>query len=418
MSVQRSCLLLAIRCCAAIVTSRRVLLADVAVTNAIFYRPDRWRPVGSGRLANCTSCVVQAFLPVGGEGETTTTEADPLVIASIHLDAQKEDRRVRQLQRCLEQALSCAPATRQLSCVVAGDFNCELFDGSCVRAFLAGVDLEADGARALSSPPSEAEHVENRKRECASALRLSPDVPPSKEQLHSWDELHASATTFVRDRFLALRRLDTGCTRATYDHDEDLPATSDRAERRMRLWRLDHMLYTAPTLAPRARWSTLEDDERSAATGLPNDRVPTDHLPIAAAFARRAAPRLGPAAEEGLIRALEGLAAAQREATRAHGEEAARTRRALEKVHAATEDGEATGDADAKPAKRPKKKPHPDIIRHVRESRAALKTLKAEQRRQREEFIGSKTVLEKMVLQHHLGEGRTCAEWVESGQSP
>jgi hypothetical protein len=58
----------------------------------------------------------------------------------------------------------------------------------------------------------------------------------------------------------------------------------------MSLWRLDHILYTPSTLAPLARWATLEDDESSCLIGLPNDRVPTDHLPIAASLEMRGHP--------------------------------------------------------------------------------------------------------------------------------
>jgi hypothetical protein len=53
----------------------------------------------------------------------------------------------------------------------------------------------------------------------------------------------------------------------------------------MESWKLDNMLYTSDRLSPLARWSTLEADSESCATGLPNAKCPSDHLPIACIFA-------------------------------------------------------------------------------------------------------------------------------------
>mmetsp|Transcript_19159 Transcript_19159/g.35271 ORF Transcript_19159/g.35271 Transcript_19159/m.35271 type:complete len:108 (+) Transcript_19159:1-324(+) len=63
------------------------------------------------------------------------------------------------------------------------------------------------------------------------------------------------------------------------------------------------------------------------------------------------------------------------------------------------------------------KKPSPEFIELVRHSRTMKKELKAEQRMQRQNFISERTILERMVLQHSLGDNLTCARWVESGQA-
>eukprot|EP00579_Thalassiosira_antarctica_P011401 CAMPEP_0201921908 /NCGR_PEP_ID=MMETSP0903-20130614/10107_1 /ASSEMBLY_ACC=CAM_ASM_000552 /TAXON_ID=420261 /ORGANISM="Thalassiosira antarctica, Strain CCMP982" /LENGTH=266 /DNA_ID=CAMNT_0048458945 /DNA_START=153 /DNA_END=949 /DNA_ORIENTATION=- len=87
--------------------NRRVLLADVAITNAIFYRSDKWIPNEKCSASSSTTCVVQSFLPIDGE-RGNDIDSDPIVISSIHLDAQREEKRVQQLQRCLEQSIACS----------------------------------------------------------------------------------------------------------------------------------------------------------------------------------------------------------------------------------------------------------------------------------------------------------------------
>jgi hypothetical protein len=119
-----------------------VLLSDVAVKSAIFYKSGRWDFVvpprasasatatpddedndGGGGLMGMvavgatTACVTGAFcervLVGGGVGGSNgdnandaagTKDADPPVVAvtSIHLDAQSEERWVHQLSACLE----------------------------------------------------------------------------------------------------------------------------------------------------------------------------------------------------------------------------------------------------------------------------------------------------------------------------
>jgi hypothetical protein len=90
----------------------------------------------------------------------------------------------------------------------------------------------------------------DRARECALALRLPQGLRPSGGGKYArWD----------------------GC-------------------RAMARWRLDHILYTLSMLAPLARWAMLEDNKRLCLVGLPNDRIPTNHLQISALFEMRGHP--------------------------------------------------------------------------------------------------------------------------------
>jgi hypothetical protein len=88
----------------------------------------------------------------------------------------------------------------------------------------------------------------------------------------------------VQDHCISVNRVDTGPTRCAYEHTTTT-STTPTEERRMESWKLDNMLYTSDRLSPLARWSTLEADSESCATGLPNAKCPSDHLPIACIFA-------------------------------------------------------------------------------------------------------------------------------------
>jgi hypothetical protein len=61
----------------------------------------------------------------------------------------------------------------------------------------------------------------DREREYASVLRLPPGLRPLGGKIHDWDGLHDLASEFSRRNDLELRWVDTGCTRAVYDHDYD-----------------------------------------------------------------------------------------------------------------------------------------------------------------------------------------------------
>ncbi|KAL7540585.1 hypothetical protein ACHAXR_010218 [Thalassiosira sp. AJA248-18] len=385
--------------------NRRVLLADVAITNGIFYRADKWSPIckkeGGIGANNTTSCVTQAFLPVDSE-QGNDIDNEPIVITSIHLDACSEEKRVQQLQRCLVQSISYSTTPYIPPCVIAGDYNAELFKGSCVNAFLAKHD-EPDG------------NISLRKKECRAALRLPSSVHLSEDQMDDWDALHNCVTKFIHHRFLTLDRIDTGCTRVAYDHDEDPSTLSDQNQRAMAQWRLDHILYTPSTLMPLGKWSTLEDDEHSRKVGLPNDSVPTDHLPISALFEMQPHPRLSEESKETLTELFTEMENKQILELETMNTEAEQKRVDLEHKHGEKKKDELI-ETQPQPTKSKKKKVRPpmEIIQHIQMSREMIRELKRKHIAERGRFISSLTMLEKMVLQSILGRDITCIEWAES----
>ena len=100
-----------------------------------------------------------------------------------------------------------------------------------------------------------------------------------KRQLEAWAELRRIARFDIQRTLRSglLGRVPTGATRCGYDHE--VPNSTA-----MRAWSLDHLLYSPATLAPVARWATLEADAASLASGLPNENWPSDHLPVAASL--------------------------------------------------------------------------------------------------------------------------------------
>lgn len=351
--------------------NRRVLSSDSAITNAIFYQEQKWATCNDRDMIADNTCVIQSFVPSG------ESDAEPITISSIHLDANDEEKRVLKLQRCLELAPKFSPL------VIAGDFNAEMLAGSCCHALLSSEDLQQTSQ---PLPPIDSEQL---KIECTKALRMPVNSSPPQDEMTKWREMYDSARKFANEQHWNLSRADTGPTRAAFDHDKD--------SREMAQWRLDHILYTSTTLTPIARWSTLEDDEYSRTLGLPNDKVPSDHLPIAVVFERRNHVRLSSEARRGLIDRIKSMDAR-------HGEEQANLAEdSAEKLSLLK--GQSSNEHEAYGEKKKKRqKPSPAIMEQIRSGRAAMKVLKRSQSAEREGLMSGLTVLEKMELNHYHGD--------------
>jgi hypothetical protein len=398
--------------------NQRVLQKDAAVTNAIFYRSDKWTPISSScSIGSTTNCVMQEFVSATDDLEDTGNTVQPqhIVIVSIHLDAKSEEKRVQQLQKCLELCAKCSQSHIP-PIMIAGDYNCELFRGSCVHEFLANNGNE-QSTHELHNGQSTVQDVEN---ECSNALRLPADSIPTRDQMQSWNELRDNVANFITDNCLVLRRVDTGTTRVAFNHDDELEddaicdttSSSKTTKRRtMEQWHLDHIMYTSLTLNPIAKWTTLEDDAYSAKVGLPNMNVPTDHLPIAAVFKLKIHPRLDENVRSKLIADINLLEQRHCKELVNLQTDLDRTRLELEQKHATVNHSDP---ADQK-KKKAKKKPPPEVIEHIRISRAAKKELKTKHRAERHELVKDLVVLERMEIQQYFN-GLSCRSWVENGR--
>ena len=452
----------------------RVLHVDAPVTNAILYDRRRWRPAiyddgdendGASSSKNTTTCVTMAFRPANDgiaphdvdvdDGDCDGDNDDVIVVSSVHLDARSEEKRANQMKRCIEISLGrwwmCASTSTSTTMtttttnvphpprfIIAGDFNSELFDGSCIKAFLldggtdGGYDATTIGgtdSSARSPPTTTLSSVEasssdyNRRRECASALRLPSGTHPSAEQMRTWDALYDSVNDFVRSNEMSLCRIDTGCTRAAYDHDDTSSSSTTTSDvnrgRTMAQWRLDHILYTPSTLIPLGRWATLEDDEHSRTVGLPNERIPTDHMPIAAIFEKRSHPRLSNESRRMVIESRKEIEGRHLSELKTEEDRIKRRGAELERQQGGgdrVELGGARRSMDMKKAMTKKKlPPSAEMIEHIRSGRAAVKQLKTRQRMERQVFVDNMDISEKMVLLHSMGKNRTCSQWVDTG---
>lgn len=375
--------------------NQRVLLTDVAVTNAIFYKSSRWVPVSRIKTNddndNTTTCTTQAFRSVD-------EDVASIVVSSLHLDASREDKRCSQIQRCLRQTLAFSSNnSHSLPLIMAGDYNCELSSGSCVNAFLTNSNSDKDG----SIECYKSEMDQNKIRECAASLRI-PLSLVSSDQIKEWHSLYEDVENYVYDYCWQLRRLNTGYTRAALDHDKTNDNSSQSSHLCLKLWKLDHFVYTSNTLEPIQFWSTLEDDESSVTTGLPNERVPTDHLPLAAIFKRNSYPQLDEGLRIQLLKSLNDLESNQDNATRDMN--AAMDEEKIKLEDKLRRQGETNT-----------KKPPPEMVQHIRTSRSLKKRLKQTQAEERQQFVSGRCVLERMELQHALG--ITCKEWIEKGRA-
>ncbi|CAE8696624.1 unnamed protein product [Polarella glacialis] len=382
--------------------NERVLGNRVAIGCAVLYRRDRLREVDEGdssgaRGSGDPNTLVGAFLE--GQPGSLLSLLGQICVFSVHLDAQSEEKRVEQLRRCL--ALARRLGTREV--LIAGDLNTECLAGSCVGAFVAD-----------ARQPEAAEMA----RECASALRLGSgeegdgdeEVPaasspttqePTGVQLEAWSELWRRAASAAEEQRIRLSHVPTGPTRAAYDHGKsEGPCAS---------WRLDHILYAARTLKLSSCWSTLEADPDSAASGLPNQCCPSDHLPVAAVFEVSPTPCLGDAERVQLMAKVAELEKRHASDCSSLDEELAK----LEPPAAvAAEEATASPAPDAK-AKNKKKgeRPSPEVIAFIQEKRRRLRDLKAIQASDREALVASLGELERDALDLSL-----CTDtWLESG---
>ena len=319
----------------------RVVSKDVSVAAAVAVGRG-WRVTWTGEHNGTTEVLV------GVEKDGVGAVA----VASVHLDAGSEDKRVQLLGATLAAARARLGGGRNLRVIVAGDMNAEFKVGSALGAVVSPDD--GDTTDAL--------------RECAVALRHAPDA----SELEAWAELRRIARFDIQRTLRSglLGRVPTGATRCGYDHE--VPNSTA-----MRAWSLDHLLYSPATLAPVARWATLEADAASLASGLPNENWPSDHLPVAAAFS--VAYPSGPLSEAATA-GLRRLAQAEADANAAY---------------AAADADDAAADAAERPPKgggkkqRQRCKPTPEAIERKRRRRKRQQDHHAALGARRAEFVAA-----------------------------
>ncbi|CAL1131681.1 unnamed protein product [Cladocopium goreaui] len=358
--------------------NERVLANRVAIGCAVLFRSDRL--VQREETARSDpNRLVSACLE--GHPESGIRHLGRTAFFSVHLDAQSEEERVEQLRKCLEKAR--ALGTRDA--VFAGDMNAECFPGSCVRAII--------------SP--EVPSAEEMARQCAAALRIAgtddaeeqtetkestESAEPTAQQLEQWKVLWDKAAQAPKEYRMCLQRVPTGPTRSAYDHGmSEGPCVT---------WSLDHIFYSPRTLKLLSRWTALEADPESSASGLPNAENPSDHLPVAALFEVFPTPCLEGSSRQSLLERLEKLEEQQ------HREmaELEEQLKALEPIE--TESQGPKG----------KKKDSPEMIAFKQEKRRKTKELKALQMVQRKDFWGNLSDLELDLVEESCG-----STWIETG---
>jgi hypothetical protein len=137
--------------------------------------------------------------------------------------------------------------------------------------------------------------------------------------------------------------------------------------------------------------------------------VPTDHLPLAAIFKVLPHPQLNEGLRKQLLTSLEELELKQDADTRETNAEIDSEKINLEEKLKLKEQ------VKVEEAPKRKRKPHPEMIQHIRQSRVLKKQLKQTQIVERQQFVSGRSVLERMELQHALG--MTCNEWIEKGRA-
>eukprot|EP00747_Dinoflagellata_sp_TGD_P109456 gnl/TRDRNA2_/TRDRNA2_170688_c2_seq1.p2 gnl/TRDRNA2_/TRDRNA2_170688_c2~~gnl/TRDRNA2_/TRDRNA2_170688_c2_seq1.p2 ORF type:complete len:295 (+),score=67.00 gnl/TRDRNA2_/TRDRNA2_170688_c2_seq1:41-925(+) len=282
--------------------------------------------------------------------------------------------------------------------------------------------------------------VEDLRQECISALRLDSENDLTEEHLSAWDKLRQEALTASSVSRAALRRVPTGATRSALDHVEAAKQNIDVKDAPMGSWALDHLLYAGErALELDSVWATLEDDPQLAGSlrgGLPDACVPTDHLPVMAAFRVISASGTGlteEARKKLLERKMELLKTEKAEDDGLGKQLALEEEKLLaaERAKQATVAGEGgaenNGGYPESGAEKKKKqkaeaknaKPSEAVIALKRASRERMKALKATQSQRRAEFVAGLSTVEADVVEDSLGcikggdRALALAEWVE-----
>jgi len=265
----------------------RVLGRRVPVGNALLLRrkrvavvthvPQKIGKTGSkhgGNLRN-TTLVSAVIRPLAVGDNASSFCFDPIFVASVHLDAMSEEKRVGALLKCLERARKMGAR----DAILGGDMNSEIGRGSGLSAVL---DHRKDGGCNDDKEDFDGATLREVEDECASAARLGEGATPTRVQLRAWCAMRSKAREASMRTRMFLRRAPTGKTRAGFDFAE-----GDIGEDLMGMWALDHLLYTGSRrLQLTSLWETLEGIGDTLVTGIPSRRfgVPSDHLPIAGEF--------------------------------------------------------------------------------------------------------------------------------------
>ena len=366
----------------------RVLGIALPVGNALLYRPDRLELVAeTDRDATTRVCVVV-------QGKAALSALGPTAVFCVHLDATSEDKRVKQLVRCLEQARG----RRVRQVVIAGDMNTEVNPGSCVAGMLA------------NSPTPTAQEFRD---ECMSNLRLEEGETASEQHLNDWMRLHQLACEAPSKHRTSLGRADTGATRSCYDHGKSSGPCVP--------WRLDHILFSQDSLKARARWATLEADPEAMLRGLPCHWCPSDHLPIGVSFEPVPMPVLDQGQQEALEQRLCALNQKQLLQMECLVGELLQTQLGIEAEElAAKAEADQQMEAVEPPNKCPKKKkksrPSPRMTEFIRKKRDQVRAVQAELRAEREEVLATMNECELDIVEVLLGKCQLSLEdYLESG---
>ena len=389
----------------------RVLDADAAVTCAILYNSDKLVQVSPRDSSleekdadvDTNTCVtIHLSVIPGKEGDVHSTSIEPFVVSSVHLDAMDEKKRVGQLTRCLTKTKRLTSIKgpngkiipQNSSIIIAGDMNQEFFAGSCVTAFL----------------HNENATEKDMEEQCVASLRLPKGSSLATKQMEEWTQLYQEAKNVVFDHCTSLDRINTEATRAAYDHDQE---DVDKAHRKMGRWRLDHTLYTPHSFEPCAMWTTLEDDQESCESGLPNRRHGSDHIPIAAVFKCKSAPYLE-ADKIDVIHSINVLAREQKTALKStEGQLNLQLAEIEHRFQENKETNATSGPTPSKKAKLKKGRPPQEIIEFMRKKRSIMKDLKASQRKQRHDLVAKLGNLERLSIEQNFG--YSASLWVDKG---